>query len=550
MRALWQVFLLIWRDQRAPLVRGAALGVVVMLAGVALLGLSGWFITAAAAAGLAGTGAVFDVFRPSASVRFLALGRTAARYGERVLTHDATLRAFATLRVRLLQGYLRAPYDHLIRLRGPQMLNRVTADIDALDGLPLRLVLPVIAGVATHLLSFAVIWALAGLAVAATLALGFVGGAAVVLIWAGRAGSAPSRRAELAAQAFRSRLIDLVQARGDLAVYGQLATQKAAVLAADQRRQTARLAQDRIERRAGLALSCLGSGMAAAALALGMSLAQRGQLSPALAAMGFFAALALSETAAPLRRAVAELGRMSLAARRVMQGLSAPALHSGQSHSATTLRFDAVSYDRPDAAKPDAAQPNLHPLSFSLRPGETLALIGPSGAGKSTALLLAAGLLQPTRGAIWLGEHPLHDWDEDALRTHLTLMPQRAALMAGSIRQTLALAAPKASDAALWAALQAVALDDVIRAKGGLDAALGPRGAGLSGGESRRLILARALLRRPNILLLDEPTEGLDTATARDVLHGIRRHLPDAAILTASHRPVETDWADFTLRLP
>ncbi|MDP1575565.1 MAG: ATP-binding cassette domain-containing protein, partial [Cypionkella sp.] len=442
----------------------AVLGVVVLLAGVALLGLSGWFITAAAAAGMAGVGVSFDVFRPSASVRFLALGRTVARYGERVLTHDATLRAFAALRVRLLQSCTRAPYDRLSRLRGPQMLNRLIADIDALDGLPLRLVLPLIAGITTHLLTFAVLWALAGLTIAATLALGFVGGGAVVLISAGRVGFAPSRRAELAAQAFRSRFIDLVQARGDLAVYGQLAVQKSAVLAADSRRQSARLAQDRVERRAGLALSCLGTGLATVALALGMALAQRGQLSPALAAMGFFAALALLETVSPLRRAVAELGRMTLAARRVVQGLSAPALQSGRSHAATALRFDAVSHRRPGAARP-----SLHPLSFTLHPGETLALAGPSGAGKSTALLLAAGLLHPSSGTIWLGDHPLPDWSEVALRAQLTLIPQRAALMAGSIRQALTLAAPEADDASLWAVLQAVALDQVIRTKGGLD---------------------------------------------------------------------------------
>ncbi|MEO5615468.1 MAG: ATP-binding cassette domain-containing protein [Cypionkella sp.] len=545
MTALWQVFHLIWRDQRTSLLRGALLSVVVLLAGVALLGLSGWFITAAAAAGLAGVGVSFDVFRPSASVRFLALGRTAARYGERVLTHDATLRAFAALRVRLLQSYTSAPYDRMSRLRGPQMLNRLTADIDALDGLPLRLILPLIAGMATHLLSFTVLWALAGLTIAATLALGFIGGGAVVLLWAGRAGYAPSRRAELAAQAFRSRFIDLVQARGDLAVYGQLTVQKTAVLVADSRRQAARLAQDRVERFAGFALSCLGTGMATVALILGMALAQRGQLSPALAAMGFFAALALSETVTPLRRAVAELGRMSLAARRVVQGLSAPAVQTGQSHTATSLRFDAVSHQRPGTARP-----SLHPLSFILHPGETLALAGPSGAGKSTALLLAAGLLHPTGGAIRLGDHTLPDWNETALRAQLTLIPQRAALMAGSIRQTLTLAAPEADDASLWAALQAVALDHVIRTKGGLDAQLGPRGAGFSGGEARRLSIARALLRAPAILLLDEPTEGLDTATARLVLHGIRRHLPHAGILTASHRPVELDWADIVRMLP
>ncbi|OYU40582.1 MAG: ABC transporter [Pseudorhodobacter sp. PARRP1] len=544
MKPLWQVFRLIWQAQRASLLRGAVLSVVVLVAGVTLLGVSGWFITAAAAAGLAGLGAVFDVFRPSGSIRFLALGRTAARYGERVLTHDATLRAFATLRLRVLQAYLAAPYDRQSRLRGPQVLNRITADIDALDGLPLRLILPLIAGGVTLAASFVVLWAIAGIAIAGVVAVGFALGGAVVLIWAGRAANTPSRRVEYAAQAFRARLIDLVQARGDLAVYGQLAAQHQAVLSAEARRQDARLVQDRIERRAGLALSWLGTAIATAALLLGMALADRGALSAAVAAVGFFASLALTEVLAPLRRAVADLGRMRLAARRVVASLPAPEVRAGSSHSAGPLRFEAVSLQRAGAARA-----SLRPLGFTLHAGETLALTGPSGVGKSTALLLAAGMLRPSAGVITLGAHPLPDWDEAALRAKVALLPQRAGLMAGSIRAALQLAAPDADDAALWAVLEAVALGEVIRAKGGLDALLGPRGAGLSGGEARRLAIARVLLRRPAILLLDEPTEGLDTATALRVLHGIRQYLPQAAILTASHRPVETDWADFTLEL-
>ncbi|MDX5381987.1 MAG: ABC transporter, partial [Rhodobacterales bacterium] len=155
MTALWHIFRLILREQPAALLRGAALSFVVLVMGAALLGLSGWFITAAAAAGLAGMGAVFDVFRPSAMVRFLALGRAAARYGERVLTHDATLRALEVLRVQLLGVLVAAPYQRMVRLRGAQAVNRLTADIDALDGVPLRLVLPVVAGLLTQIVSFA-----------------------------------------------------------------------------------------------------------------------------------------------------------------------------------------------------------------------------------------------------------------------------------------------------------------------------------------------------------------------------------------------------------
>jgi ATP-binding cassette, subfamily C, bacterial CydC len=546
MTALWHVFALILRDQRPALLRGAALSLIVLLAGVSLLGLSGWFITAAAAAGLAGTGAVFDVFRPSALVRLLALGRTAARYGERVLTHDATLRALAGLRTDLLAGLMRAPYDRLVRLRGAQALNRLMADVDALDGVPLRLVLPIGAGLSALAITGLALWVLVHPAVAVWVAGGTVLGAALVLAWTGRRALTPSRRAEMAAQAFRSRFIDLVRTRADLAIYGRLTAQRDAVLAADLRRQAAREALDRIERRAGLALSVLGTAVAAGALGLGLHLARAGTITVPMAAIGFFAALALTEAVAPLRRAMADLGRMLLAARRVRPGLALPpvgpapsGLLAGPLHGPCGLVLDNVGFQRPGAVRPVLAG-----LSLSVAPGETVALTGQSGSGKSTVLLLAAGLLDPGTGRVVLDGRPVKDWDEPALRDRLTLVPQRTALMAGTLREALQLAAQGAEDAHLWQALGAVALDQVIADKGGLDTPLGPGGSGLSGGEARRVALARAVLRQPAVLLLDEPTEGLDEPTARRVLAGLRAALPDAAILTASHRPAETGWAD------
>lgn len=543
MKDIWRIFRVILKDQHTALLRGGTLSLIVLLMGVALLGLSGWFITAAAAAGLAGMGAVFDVFRPSAMVRFLALGRAAARYGERILTHDATLRALETLRSRLLAGLLAAPYARMVRMRGAQALNRITSDIDALDGVPLRLILPVIAGAAALLVAFVALWAMIDLRVAMFVLAGYGLGSALIFWRSLRRTASLSRRAEAAGQAFRARFIDLIRARRDLAVQGALVAQADHVQRADDRRLALRREQDRAERLAGAALVLLSSSVAAGTLWLGISLVQSGQIEAPFAALAFFATLALAETVAPLRRAATDLGRMAEAARRVGRDIAGQ--NSGRAGCAVPavgpggLCFDGVTVTRPMSQTPV-----LEGITFEVALGQTVAITGQSGGGKSTLLLAAAGLHPVAKGRIMLADMSIDQLDDAALRQRLTLLPQRSALMSGTVAQALRLARPQCDDATLWEVLAVVQLCATLQARGGLDMQLGAGGEGLSGGEARRLTLARALLRRPDVLLLDEPTEGLDLKTAQAVLAGIRDYLPHAAILIAAHRQVETDVAD------
>ena len=512
----------VWRVMAAGggMGRAAALAALVLLAGGGLLALSGWFIMASAiaglTAGLAG-GVMFDVFRPAASVRGLALIRTAARYAERMLGHDATLRAVAGLRGAVLAGLAALPWAQMQRLRRGPALARVVADTDTLDGLALRIVLPAGAAVAAFAGAFALIAALAGWQMALWICGAHLGPALAAGIWGRRRSARLARRAARAEADFRDHALDLVAARDDLAVHGQLPAQIDRAMAAETRAAALAARLETTERAVALSQELARIMAMAGALGLGATGIRQGMFGPAIAAMCFFAAMALAEATAPLRRAVADWGRIRDAADRV-----APALGRAPEQKVPA-----------PASAPQAALP-LRIGDMQIGAGDVLAISGPSGAGKSTLLARLAGLVPAAPDQpVMLAGRPPADWSEPDLRAVLVLVPQRVALIAGSLRENLALASPLASDDEMREVLRAMRLDHL---RGGLELRLGDGGAGLSGGESRRLALARALLRKPQILLLDEPTEGLDEATARDIMDRIVAGSEQGALIFASHR--------------
>jgi len=538
--------------ERTAFLRGLALMVTVLFMGVALLGLSGWFVTAAAAAGVAGAGVGFDFFRPSAGVRFLAIGRAAARYGERLLTHDATLRALARLRSAVYAGITRLPHEVQARLRGAEALNRLTSDIDALDGLMLRLVLPLTTALAAQLAAFLALWFLVTPATAFAVMLIYALGGSLVLAVTALLARRPAAAAETGLQSIRAAGLDLMRNRADLAVAGALGTQTAAAMTAIAAEEEARNRLDAIERQSTAALSLTVGAASAAALWLGGEAAAAGTIPAPHVAIGFFIALALAEMLAALRRGLAEWGRMQGAAVRVMALTDTPprpepAVVPLPLPEHPLLEITALRHRREGAARD-----SFGPVSFSLARGETLLVTGPSGAGKSTLLATLAALTPPKSGEIKLSGVPLGDWSEALLRSWLTLVPQRSALIAGTVAENLALALPEdtqTDEDALWQALEAVDLAAPLRAREGLETLLGPHGSGLSGGQAKRLALARAVLRRPKVLLLDEPTEGLDAATAVTTLQGLRRLLPETGIVFVSHRAPDAEMADRVLRI-
>lgn len=548
MKRLMSLARLIWQADAWAMWRGALAALSVLLMGAALLGLSGWFITATGIAGLAGVGIAFDVFRPGAGVRGLSLGRAASRYAERVLTHDATLRALARLRLMLMRRLENWSVGRLRRLRSSSELTRITADVDALDGLILRLVLPVAAGLVTHLIVFAMLWWLSTPAVALSIFAGYVAGGGAVLIIAGGKALRPSAEAERAQQSLRRKAIDLFRGHRDVVLQGLVGRRQAEI--AEQNAVYHRFARDldRIDRRAGLTLNLIVVGAVAVALFLGGAAIAAGGLDAPLAALGVFVALALAETLLPLRRGVTELGRMHDAAIRVV-GDDEEKAATEDKPAVQPMANAGVKLTGFSVAAPGRTVPLLPPMDLHVSRGEWVALIGPSGIGKSMILDALAGLHPALNGDAQVLGVDVARWDEPGLREQLTLLPQRAMLVSGSVRQNLSLATDSLTDDNAWAVLRAVELEHVVAAMGGLDADLSEGGGGLSGGQGRRLALARALLRNPAVLLLDEPTEGLDDALARQVVVNIRKFLPHAAVLMASHRIAEIESADRVIDL-
>ncbi|MBB1652250.1 amino acid ABC transporter ATP-binding/permease protein [Delftia sp. UME58] len=504
---------------------GALLALLTVLMGMALLGLSGWFITATALAGLLpATAIVFDVFMPSAGIRLLALGRTGTRYAERLVTHDATLAVLAALRERLLRSWATPAAALSLRLRPARLLQRLTADVDALDSLYLRLFVPLLAATGATLMAALALglmrWWL-GLALALWLLATGLGSA----LWLARGARRPAVRRALALESLRARTADLVAGQAELAMAGTLAAHCERIAALDARVAEADAALHGLEARTSFVQGLCGA-LALAGVLLGVGwLAEAGLLGAPVAALALLLALTAMEPFAALRRGALEAGRSWLAARRL-----APALRDGAARAMPepAAPRQGQAFELEHVVAPRAA---ALPQDLRIAEGERVALLGASGAGKTTLLSLMAGELQPLAGAV--------------RARRCTWMTQRTELFEDSLRDNLLLACPEVAEDTLWAALEVAGLAGDVRAMAqGLDTRLGEGGLGLSGGQARRLALARLLLSPARCWLLDEVTEGLDARTAADLLARLDSAARGRTLVLATHKLREAQLAD------
>jgi ATP-binding cassette subfamily C protein CydC len=506
----------LFRPYLGWLLLGILLSFITLLANVALMALAGWFISAMAIAGA--TGASMNYFTPAALIRAAAIARTAGRYAERLVTHEATFRLLAELRVWFYRRLEPLAPAGLEAYRSGDLLSRIRADIDTLDHVYLRLLVPAAVALAATLALTAVLWNYHPRLALVEGVLLVVAGAGVPWL-VGRLGRAAGREKVEAAARLRAALVTDVQSMGELLVYG--ATERHAA-------RVRRLGRDLAQRQQTLSglngLSQGAVGLCAnlamwfvVVLAVPMISAQT--LARADLAMLAFLALASFEAVMPLPLAMQTLGESLAAARRIFSlADSRPAVTEPVDPlampQAGTYRFENVSFRyRPDS--PEV----LHGISFRLAPGRKLALIGATGCGKSTLASLLLRFREPSGGRTLLDERPLRDYSGEAVREHIATLSQQTHLFNTTIRDNLLLARPEADCKAIEAACEAALIHEFIMAQpDGYETIIGETGVRLSGGQARRLAIARALLKNAPLLILDEPTEGIDPETARRLL--------------------------------
>ncbi|MHA7773108.1 thiol reductant ABC exporter subunit CydC [Roseibium sp. M-1] len=542
MTSVWTIIRQQHRAGRLFFWLGLAVALVPSVAGLLLLGVAGWFITAAAVAGT--TGVFLNIFAPSALIRAFAILRTAGRYGERVVTHDATFRFLTGFRNRLFSAM--AARGGVGRRSG-LLLNRLTLDISALDAIYLRLVVPLAVAVAVAVGAL-LLWSSLSTAL-------LIAGAAFLALWAGlalhvlfRCDKATAIRSDAALDAMRLRATDLAAGRRDLAIYGGREAVAASVLEADRRLALSEEIEDRRAQRLSALAAFAGQAFLAIALLVCADASLTGTLSPALAIGLLLVVMGLPEIFAMTLPGFAKLPRTMLACRRIL-ALGAADTTAAPGADGEAVRRQSkgpiLSFSKVVFRYPGAERDVVENLSFDVRHGEVVALSGRSGCGKSTVAALAARLRRPAAGCIRLEGEDLGRFGEVELRAKITVIGQWAYLFNDTVAENLRIANPEASDEQLWQALQQAALSGrIAEGREGLNAVLGERGLGLSGGEQRRLALARAFLTAPDLFILDEMTEGLDASTAADVLDRFFAFKGKASVLMIAHRQQELVRAD------
>lgn len=538
-------FIRLFRRHFWRMVLGTLLGWAAVSASVGLLALSGWFISAAAFAGLsAGTAYLFNFFYPSIGVRFFAAMRTLCRYAERIVTHDATFRMLASLRVWFFRKIEPLAPARLMRYRSADILSRIVADIDALDNLYVRALSPSIAAMLT-IVTVVLFLAVFDVWVAGTALLFLLAAGLAVPVAAGKKGANLGSELTRQTATLRIRIVESIQGLSELLIFQAWDRQRHAL---EKESLALSHVQSRMSHIRGLsaaAITLLAGLATLACLAIGVALIEQQALDGAYLALIAFAVLASFEALSPLPIAYQYIGQTREAAQRLLELVDTPPNIIFKDVAGIDIERFQIEFETVSFCYDKAAPYTLEEIHLHIDEGQHVAILGETGAGKTTLFNLLVRFWDPVKGTIRIGNKDLRDLPESDLRQLFGVVSQQSHLFQTTLRENLMMAQPHADEAALRAALQkAQLLNWVETLPQGMDSWIGEGGRTVSGGQARRVILARLFLQDSPIWILDEPTEGLDRTTSQRMMQALFHAAQGRTLLVITHQATHLQQFD------
>lgn len=528
-------FIRLFKFAKFPLILGLVLMILGLGSSMGLLTVSGWFLAATAIAGL---GTLFNFFYPSASVRGLAIGRTVMRYFEKIVTHDATFRILSKLRVQVFEKIIPLSPAVLNRYRNSDLLNRLVSDVDTLDSLYLRLLAPFFTA------AFVIIAMTIGLSfINIPLALGLGLFLLILLIIIPtvfyRLGQEFGERLIQARATYRTQFLEFIQAQAELLLFNAEDKLKEKMSATEKTWQEDQAKEAKLNG-FSTALVLFLNGLLISGMLWFASNADFGtdEYHTAYIALFTFAALAAFEIIMPLGAAFLHIGQVIAAAERVTEIIEQKPLVEFNGNEEFETKVRLISTKDLSFSYPGQETLVLKNLTLDLEQSQKIAILGKTGSGKSSLLQLLVRNYDANQGELLLAEKPISAYSENTLRNQICFLTQRVHVFSDTLRQNLQFASvDEISDEKMIEVLHQVGLSKLLKQEEkGLNLWLGDGGRPLSGGEQRRLGLARILLNNAPILLLDEPTEGLDRETERHILRLILQHAENKTLIMVTHR--------------